>query len=144
LEREHLPLAQRFGLGVIPWSPLAGGFLTGKYRPEVGAPEGSRLGRWKQWYTRYDTPRTWAMMEVLNEVAAQAGASQGQVALAWLLSRPAVTSVIFGARSLEQLEDNLPAGDLTLSAEAIRRLDEASAVDHGYPYTFISRIQNPW
>ena len=144
LEREHIPVCQRHGLGVLPWSPLAGGFLSGKYRQGQAPPAGTRLEAWKERYQSFDDPRNWRILDAVTAVAAELGASPSAVSLAWLLRRPAVASVIFGARSVEQLEDNLAAARLELPAEALRRLDEASALRLGYPYDFIQRIQGAW
>lgn len=142
LEREHVPLCLRHGLGILPWSPLAGGFLSGKYRKGEPAAAGTRFQteRWKRSLERYDTPRNWQILDALDAVAAEVGQSPSAVALAWLVGKPAVTSVIFGARTLEQLDANLAAADLALSAEQMARLDKASAFDVGYPYEFLGRM----
>ena len=144
LEREHLPLCAKFGLGVLPWSPLSGGLLTGKYRRGQGAPPGSRFDQWKSRYTAFDTERNWAIVDALVSVAGELGKTPGQVALAWLLSRPVVSSVIFGARTVAQLEDNLGAGELVLGADVVARLDAVSAVELGYPYEFIKQVDGAW
>jgi aryl-alcohol dehydrogenase-like predicted oxidoreductase len=144
LEREHVPLCRQWQMGILPWSPLAGGFLSGKYRKDAAPPAGSRLETWKDRWGRYDTPRNWAILDALDVVAAETSATPAQVALAWLLHKPMVTSVIFGARTVAQLDDNLPAATLALSPEAMRRLDDASAIEMGYPYDFMSRIQGQW
>jgi aryl-alcohol dehydrogenase-like predicted oxidoreductase len=144
LEREHVPLCEQFGVGIIPWSPLAGGFLSGKYRQDQPPPAGARLEKWGDRYRSFDKPRNWAVLDALDAVAQGAGASASQVALAWLLTRPAVDSVIFGARSLAQLDDNLKAATLELSPAQVQQLDDASAFELGYPYDFIRRIQSRW
>jgi aryl-alcohol dehydrogenase-like predicted oxidoreductase len=144
LEREHVPLCAKFGLGILPWAPLAGGFLTGKYDRSAPPPAGTRLEKFKERLAAYDTPRNWRILEALKAVAAATDRPPSQVALAWLLGRPAVTSVIFGARTVAQLDDNLGAATLSLGAEQRRQLDEASAFDLGYPYDFIRRIQGAW
>jgi aryl-alcohol dehydrogenase-like predicted oxidoreductase len=144
LEREHIPLCLKFGVGLLPWSPLAGGFLTGKFRRDQPPPDGARLTRWKQTLERLDSERSWRILDALDAVAAEHEATPAQIALAWCLAKPAVTSVIFGARSREQLDDNLKAAELTLSAEQRGRLDEASAFELGYPYDFMQRIQGRW
>lgn len=144
LEREHAPLCAQRGLGILPWSPLAGGFLTGKYKKDAPPPEGSRLAKWQDRLSRFDQERNWRILEAVERVASEAGAEPVQVALAWLLAKPAVTSVIFGARTLAQLESNLAAADLDLGGDAIAALDEASAFDLGYPYAFIQQIQKRW
>ena len=144
LEREHVPLCEQFGLGIIPWSPLAGGFLTGKYRKDVPPPEGSRLAKWQQSLQRHDTPRNWRILAALDACAEALGATPAQVSLAWLLAKPAVTSVIFGARTVAQLEDNLQAAQLEIPTEWMQRLDEASSFEVGYPYSMMERIQGRW
>ncbi len=144
LEREHVPLCAKFGLGVLPWSPLAAGLLTGKYRRGQAPPDGSRMARWKQRYDAFDTERNWAIVEALVAVAAELDKPPSQVALAWLLARPVVSSVIFGARTVAQLEENLGAGDLELPADAVARLDAVSAPELGYPYDFIKNIDGGW
>ncbi|HET6582430.1 MAG TPA: aldo/keto reductase [Nannocystaceae bacterium] len=144
IEREHIPLCRAHGLGVMPWSPLAAGLLSGKYRSSQRPPEGSRLDQWKDRWGRLDTERTWRIVDALVGVAAELGATPAQVALAWLLKKPQVTSVIFGARSLAQLEDNLETANVALPEAMSRTLDEASAIDLGYPYDFMERIQGRW
>ncbi len=144
LEREHVPLSERHGLGILPWSPLASGFLSGKYKRGQPPPEGARLASWKDTLERYDDDRCWATLDVLESVAREAEATPSQVALAWLLSKPTVSSVIFGARTLAQLEDNARAAQLRLSPQAVARLDEVSAPPLGYPYDFIKRVQGKW
>ena len=144
LEREHLPLCSRFGLGVLPWSPLASGLLTGKYRRGEAPPEGTRFAQWKERYKSFDSERNWEIVEALVAVAGELDRTPSQVALAWLLARPAVSSVIFGARTVAQLDDNLGAGDLELPAAAVARLDAASAPKLGYPYEMIKSIDGGW
>ncbi|MEZ4451331.1 MAG: aldo/keto reductase [Nannocystaceae bacterium] len=144
LEREHVPVCEQHGLGILPWSPLAGGFLSGKYRREAAPPPGSRLEKWTERFRAFDNPRNWQILDAVVAVAEELGASPSQVALAWLLTRPAVTSVIFGARSIDQLDDNLKAAALTLPTSARERLDAASAFDPGYPYGFLKQIAGRW
>ena len=144
IERELVPACELFGLGILPWSPLAGGFLSGKYRKDGPPPEGSRLAKWKERLDGFDKPRNWAILAELDAIAGELGSTTARVALAWLLHKPAVTSVIFGARSLAQLEDNLAAAALELDASTVRRLDEASGFDVGYPYDFLRRVQGRW
>lgn len=144
LEREHVPLCRRFGLGILPWSPLAAGFLSGKFAKGRPPPPGARLEKWKEGYTEHDNDRGWRTLGVVKTIAGEHATSPSAVALAWLLAKPGVTSVIFGARSLEQLEDNLKAADVKLSADEVQQLDDASSFDLGYPYRFIGRIQKRW
>jgi aryl-alcohol dehydrogenase-like predicted oxidoreductase len=144
VEREHAPIAREFGVGILPWSPLAGGFLTGKYRKGAAPPEGARLDKWRSRYDGFDTERNWRTLEAVLAVAEETGATASQVSLAWLIHKPGVSSVIFGARSLEQLDGNLPAGDLSLSVDQMARLDAASAEEPSYPYSMIGRVQGRW
>ena len=145
IEREHVPACLAHGLGILPWSPLAGGLLTGKYRKGQAAPTGSRMAKWKDRYDGFDKrEQNWAIVDALVAIAAELGRPASQVALAWLLAKPAVTSVIFGARSVEQLDENLGAADLELTAEQMKRLDGASAFELGYPYEFMRRVDGTW
>jgi len=145
LERELLPACHTYGLGVLPWSPLAGGLLTGKYRRGQAPPEGSRMAKWKARYDRFDEePRHWDIVEALVSVAEAVDSSPSQVALAWLLGKPEVSSVIIGARTIEQLDDNMGAAGLTLSDAQRRQLDEASQISMGYPYDFIANVDDRW
>jgi aryl-alcohol dehydrogenase-like predicted oxidoreductase len=134
-EYELVPLSVDQGLGILVWSPLAGGLLTGKYRRDVAPSQSTRQlsGEWHEPPVR-DRDKLYDTIEVLVDVAAARGASPAQVALAWLLGRPAVTSVIIGARTDEQLRDNLGAASLTLSAEECVALEKVSAPALAYPY----------
>ncbi|MFO0759971.1 MAG: aldo/keto reductase [Byssovorax sp.] len=144
LEREHVPLCRKFGLGILPWAPLAGGFLSGKYRKGEAPPSGARLEKWKESYARNDNERSWRILDAVRAVAAEHGTTETAVSLAWLLHKPEVSSVIFGARSVEQLDDNLKADGVSLTAAQVKALDEASAFELRYPYEMISRIQPRW
>jgi aryl-alcohol dehydrogenase-like predicted oxidoreductase len=144
LEREHVPLCRKFGVGIIPWSPLASGFLSGKYQKGATPPAGSRMEKWKERYAAFDNERNWRIIDAVRAVAAERGVTETAVSLAWLLQKPAVSSVIFGARSLAQLDENLGAAGLVLSESQMKTLDTASAFDLHYPYDFIGRIQPRW
>jgi aryl-alcohol dehydrogenase-like predicted oxidoreductase len=144
IEREHVPVCREHEVGILPWSPLAGGFLSGKYRKGQAPPAGTRLDQWKDRWGRFDTDRHWRILAAVDRVAEETGSRPTAVALAWLLRKPTVTSVIFGARSLEQLEDNLRAAEVKLSDAQLAALDEASAFELGYPYEFMGRIQSRW
>ncbi len=144
LEREHLPYMKRHGIGLLPWSPLAGGLLSGKYRRGQQPPPGTRLDKWKERLAALDVDRNWRIIEAVVHAAEALGTTPTAVALAWLLTRPTVSSVIIGARSVEQLEDNLKGADLQLPPDLSRRLDEASVFDVGYPYDFIRRVDGTW
>ena len=133
-EYELVPLAVDQGLGILVWSPLAGGLLSGKYRRGQQPPEGSRhLTDWGE-PPVYDTEGLYDIIEVLVKIAEQRGVSAAQVALAYTLAKPAVTSLVIGARSDEQLADNLAAADLTLSGDERAQLNAASAPPLLYPY----------
>jgi aryl-alcohol dehydrogenase-like predicted oxidoreductase len=133
-ENELIPIAVEEGLGVLVWSPLAGGLLSGKYRRGQDAPEGSR--RFQGWTEPpvHDEDRLYDTVDVLIEIGQGHGVSAAQVALAYTLAKPAVTSVIVGARTEDQLRDNLAAAELTLSVEEVDRLDTVSQVPLLYPY----------
>jgi len=144
IEREYSDLCLSEGVGIMPWGPLGGSFLTGKYRPEhrpLSANEG-RLG-WsppehEESWDRRATDRNWNILAAVDQISKDhPGASYSQVALAWLLAQSAVSSVIFGARTLEQLEDNLGAAELVLSPEEIELLNNLSAIEEGYPYRLL-------
>ncbi len=146
IELEITDASAEYGLGLIPWSPLAGGWLTGKYSRDH-LPEGeSRLGekpdRGMEGYERRNTEETWRVLAAVAEVADGSGLTMAQVALAWLADRPGVTAPILGNRSVEQLTGSLAVADLHLDADAIARLDEASApVLPDYPYGPMGRDQ---
>jgi aryl-alcohol dehydrogenase-like predicted oxidoreductase len=139
IEREHLPLCREEGIGVIPWSPLAGGLLTGKLRRGKPA-EGTRAAVDPNW-TRFRTDKNFEIAETVVQVAQSLGRTPSQVALAWVMAQPGVTAPIFGARTLEQLEENLGAARVELGEEARRRLDEVSALELVYPYDFHERVR---
>jgi aryl-alcohol dehydrogenase-like predicted oxidoreductase len=140
VEWEVLPAAEAGGLGVLPWSPLGGGWLTGKYSRDRRPTGATRLGedpnRGVEAYDRRGrAERTWDVIDTVREIASERGASMAQVALAWLVDRTAVTSVILGARTADQLQDNLGAAGLHLSEAERERLDAASDPGVGdYPY----------
>jgi len=134
IETELVPVSIDQGLGILVWSPIAGGLLSGKYRRGVEAPAGSRhLGEWDE-PPVYDQEKLYDIVEALVEVGEAHGVSAARVALAWLLARPAVTSLIVGARTEEQLADNLAAAELTLADDELARLDQVSANPLGYPF----------
>ena len=130
LEREMIPLLKDQGLGLLVWSPLAGGFLSGKFT-RTGGDETARRANFD--FPPVDKEQGFAILDVLVEVARAHAASVAQVALAWLLAQATVTSVIIGARKLSQLDDNLKSVDLSLSAEELKALDEVSRLTPEYP-----------
>jgi aryl-alcohol dehydrogenase-like predicted oxidoreductase len=131
IEREIVPLAQEEGLAIMPWSPLAGGLLSGKFDLENPGPENARRTSFD--FPPVDQVRAKAVLGVMHEIAGRMGFSVARVALAWMLTRPFVTSIIIGAKTVEQLTDNLAATDVVLSADDIARLDEVSALPNEYP-----------
>ena len=130
LEREMMPLLADQGVGLLVWSPLAGGLLTGKFGPGTDGGEGRRASFD---FPPVDPVRADAVLRALGRIASDHGASPAQVALAWVLANPAVTSVIIGARNMEQLEDNLGAAELELAEADLAALDEASRLPLEYP-----------
>jgi aryl-alcohol dehydrogenase-like predicted oxidoreductase len=140
-EREVVPACRAFGVGVLVWSPLAAGFLSGKYRRGQPPPAGARLTEWKDTMKRIGQDRSYDLMDKLDVVAKRREATPAQISLAWLLAKSEVTSVILGARNVAQLDDNLKATEVKLTAEEVKELDDASAPDWGYPYAMIGRTQ---
>jgi aryl-alcohol dehydrogenase-like predicted oxidoreductase len=130
LEQQTIPLIQDQGLGLLVWSPLAGGFLTGKFTRE-GGPDGTRRATFD--FPPIDMEQGYDIVDVMRPIAETHEASVAQVALAWLLHKEAVTSVIIGAKRLDQLEDNLGSVDVTLTDDEVARLDEVSKIPLGYP-----------
>jgi aryl-alcohol dehydrogenase-like predicted oxidoreductase len=147
-EWELIPVCQNEGLGIIPWSPLRGGWLSGKYKRGMAAPlEGTRIddatrGGWSESWDVYNTEQTWNVIDVLHEVAAAEGKSPAQVALNWVKDRPGVTAPIIGARTMKHLEDNLGSTGWKLSAEAQQKLNSVSEPRAPYPYPFVQNAQN--
>ena len=130
LERETLPLLKDQGLGLLVWSPLAGGFLSGKFT-RTGGDESARRAQFD--FPPLNKDKGFAILDVLTPIAAAHGVTVPQIALAWVLANPAVTSVIIGARKMTQLDDNLKSIDVTLSADDMKALDEASKLTAEYP-----------
>jgi aryl-alcohol dehydrogenase-like predicted oxidoreductase len=142
IEREILPLCREEGLGIVVWGPLGGGFLSGKYRREEKPPEGTRIARaeehWEEAWSRRATEKNFRILDKVREIASSRGKSCAQVALAWVRAQPGVTSPIIGARTLEQLEDNLGSVGWDLTSEELKSLDKVSRLEESYPYRFIS------
>lgn len=144
IEREHVGAAQELGLGICPWSPLASGFLSGKYTREgASSSKGSRLDVLKASnnpvFNKF-TEQNWNVLDTLQEVAKQLGRSPAQIALNWVATRPGVTSTIIGATKLKQLEDNLAALNFEIPAELRQKLDEAGALEAIHPYMFFGEV----
>jgi aryl-alcohol dehydrogenase-like predicted oxidoreductase len=142
LEHELLPLCREEGLGVLPWSPLSGGFLTGKYRRDQAAPAGARRSGFD--FPPIDNQRGYHAVEVLDALAKEKGASIPQMALAWLLAQPGVTSAIIGANKMAQLEDNLKAVEVQLSPAEVERLSETTQPVKLYPQWMVERQNSRW
>jgi aryl-alcohol dehydrogenase-like predicted oxidoreductase len=123
IERELIPVAQTFGLAVIPWSPLGGGLLTGKYQRDQPAPAGTRYADPGPLQARRFTKTAFDVIEPLTALAAEKGVPLSQLALAWVVQQPGITSPIIGPRTLEQLEDALKALEITLTPEDLKRID---------------------
>jgi len=148
IEREYAPLAQELGYGITAWSPLGMGLLSGKYRPSQAGDDGTGDGRIQALkgsglVSLLDkfTPRNWAIVGAVERVAREHGLSMAQTAIQWAARRPAIGSVILGARTLEQFDDNLAALDKPLPDAALRELDEVSALPQQFPYSFFDQAQ---
>ncbi len=143
LEWELLPLAQNEGLGTLIWSPLRGGWLSGKYTRDMQAPpSGTRVKKateqgWSETWDVYANERTWQILDVLEAIADDLDRSVAQVALRWMMQRPGVTTPIIGVRKLSHLEDNLGATEFELSEAQMTQLNEVSEQPKPYPYSFI-------
>jgi aryl-alcohol dehydrogenase-like predicted oxidoreductase len=146
IEREHIPVAQELGIGILPWSPLAGGFLAGKYKRSgnTGVGDGRHEVTKNSGNPAFNkfTEHNWQVLDALLQVAKQMNKPPAQVALNWVATQPGITSTIIGATKQAQLNDNLAALDFEIPAEQRRRLDEASALEPIQPYIFYgSNIQ---
>jgi aryl-alcohol dehydrogenase-like predicted oxidoreductase len=143
IEREHIPAALEFGLGITPWSPLASGLLSGKYKRETNSARPAGEGRLtvtkesgNPAFLKLFTERNWKILDTLHEVSQQIGKPAAQIALNWVTHRKGVSSTIIGASKIEQLKDNLASLDFELPEEARKKLDEVSAPETLYPYLF--------
>jgi len=147
IEWELTDVCLNEGIGIIPWSPLRGGWLSGKFRRGMTEPpSGTRIERagqqgWGEAWNRYNKETTWRVIDALLEVAEETGKSPAQVAINWLLQRPGVTAPIIGARTMEQLEDNLGAAGWALSEAHMQKLNAASEPELVYPYEHVIRAQ---
>jgi aryl-alcohol dehydrogenase-like predicted oxidoreductase len=145
IEREHIPVSQELGIGVCPWSPLAGGFLSGKYRKDgnTGRGEGRLDAAKHAQLTDRFTEHNWRVLDALLDVAKELNKKPVQVALNWVFTQPGITSTIIGASNTAQLQDNLSAAEFMIPPELRKRLDDASAIELFHPYTFFEPfIQN--
>ena len=136
IERELVPLAIDQNLAIMPWSPLAGGFLSGKYTRDGGA-AGARRDAFD--FPPINKDKTYDIIDVLTEISQQHGVSVAQVALAWVRLQKGVTSTIIGAKNIDQLNDNLKSVDVVLSADELKRIDEISALPREYPGWMVER-----
>ncbi len=147
IEYEVIPAALHNGVGLLPWSPLASGFLSGKYTRGLGAGGDTRLGSDNAMMRHigkdlFAEERNWKILDVVQQIAAETGVNASQVALSWISNRLSVASTIIGARTMAQFRDNLPAADLRLSEDATARLDEVSApAPDDYPYGMFGVLQ---
>jgi aryl-alcohol dehydrogenase-like predicted oxidoreductase len=145
IEVEVLPACREEGVGVIPWGPLGGGFLSGKYRRGQEPPEGSRIAgvpdEFEEAWHKRNVERNWRTLDVVGEISAETGKSYAQISLNWLLRQEGVVAPIIGARRPDQLEDNLGAVGWALDDGQLARLSEASAIEEVYPYGFIQGAQ---
>jgi len=137
LERELVPLIDEERLGLMVWSPLAGGLLSGKFGPGANTPEGARRSSFD--FPPVNTDRAWPVVAAMREIGAAHGVSVARVALAWLLAKPHVMSVIIGAKTAAQLEDNLAATTLDLTTDELVGLDQVSALEPEYPGWMLAR-----
>jgi aryl-alcohol dehydrogenase-like predicted oxidoreductase len=137
LEREIVPMMASEGVGLMVWSPLAGGFLSGKFDRESAGPQGARRTSFD--FPPVDKERAWPIIDAMREVASAHGVSVARVALAYVLAKPFVTTVIIGARNTEQLEDNLAAADLALTEADLAKLDAVSQLAPEYPGWMLAR-----
>jgi aryl-alcohol dehydrogenase-like predicted oxidoreductase len=138
LEREIVPLANDQRLAILPWSPLAGGLLSGKFKPDGQGPEGARRTTFD--FPPVDRDKAFRIIDVMRPISVRYGVSVARVALAWLLHQSAVTSVIIGAKTREQLADNIGATAVKLSAEDLAALNEVSALAREYPGWMVERM----
>lgn len=141
LELEHVPLCLDQGLGILPWSPLGGGFLTGKYRRSKSRPQGARRSDPQSQFLQFDEEKGYDIIEELDRIAKNHNATVAQSALNYLLRKPGVTSVIIGAKTVEQLTDNLKTTDWEMTPEEVARLDALSQPPRVYPHWMLERTR---
>lgn len=137
IEREVVPLALEEKLAILPWSPLAGGFLTGKFKRDQAGPAGARRSEFD--FPPIDKERAFNCVDLMQEIADHRNVSVAQIALAWTLMQPGITSSIIGARTMQQLEENLAAAELILTEEEITKLDQVSKLPLEYPDWMVTR-----
>lgn len=145
IEREHVPVAQELGIGICPWSPLGGGFLSGKYKRDGATGQGEgrlEITKGDSRFAKFNE-RNWRILDTFLDVAKKVDRPAAQVALNWVATQPGVTSTIIGATKLPQLEDNLRALEFAIPGELRKRLDEVSAIDSVHPYNFFGDMIQP-
>lgn len=142
IEFEVVPACEDLGLGILPWSPLAGGFLTGKYSKNKPFPEGTRYSRMEKPFLRFDLEKGYELVDALKEIADKYSATVSQVALNWLRAKPFVSSIIIGVTNLNQLKDNLGCLNFELSEEDVKYLDEITQPERPYPQWFLDMFAN--
>ena len=144
IEHEYMPAARECGLGIMPWGPLAAGFLTGKYQRdgEKAASGEGRLMVKNPYGNQFFTEENWRILDTLKTVAEQMGKPMSQVALAWALAQPGITSLIAGASKTQQLADNIASLDITLTPEQLKTLDASSALPPAFPYAIFTPEAN--
>lgn len=146
VEWELMPICLNEGLGVIPWSPLRGGWLSGKFRRGMTAPvAGTRVEEaeakgWSEGWSVYNTEHTWGVVDTLFAIGQETGKTPAQIALNWLLQMPGVTAPIIGARNMQQFDDDMGAIGWSLSADQMERLNKISAKALPYPYNYLSTL----
>ena len=140
LENEIVPMVQDQQMAILPWSPLAGGFLSGKYTRTNKPADGSRRLNFD--FPPVNQEKAYDIIEAMQPIAEAHGASVARIALAWVLTKPGVTSVIIGAKNTDQLLDNIQAADITLTAQERQQLDDVSATTKPYPQWMIERQSN--
>jgi aryl-alcohol dehydrogenase-like predicted oxidoreductase len=148
IENEFSDLCVSEGVGIVPWGPLGGGFLTGKYKQGI-RPEKASEGRIavmeegteEHWDLR-STPGNWDLLDLMSNLGEKYNCTHSQIAISWLLSQPAVSSVIIGVRTLDQLEDNLGYRDLDITQDDLNKLNEITEPGESYPYRFIRKYAN--
>jgi aryl-alcohol dehydrogenase-like predicted oxidoreductase len=133
IEHEVVPLCFNKGIGILPWSPLSGGFLSGKYKKDIEPASGTRVGDRGMWFPPFDKDLGFKVVDELRAIGSRIKATPSQISLAWLLRKPAVTSIIIGARTMDQLNDNLKTMDVKLDDQSFGKLEDLTAPKPEYP-----------
>lgn len=133
IEHEVVPLCLNKGIGILPWSPLSGGFLSGKYKKDAEPVPGTRIGDRGMWFPPFDKELGFKLVDLLKEIGSKTKATPSQLSLAWLLKKPGVTSIIIGARNMDQLKDNLLTMDVKLNEQDFNKLEDLTAPKPLYP-----------